>query len=267
MGQKLHFITYGDSNKYYISKKHIINMAKKSNFFASTNSLSKSSLDQQFLKKYQNILSNSRGGGYWLWKPRLILNKINEINKGDIVVYADSGSSFNFHARDKFYEYINILCSSEAGTLMFENRKEFTEVKYTTKELFSYFKVNLNSSIAKTTQLMGGHLILRKNDHSEYVLNEFFKVVDYDNNLITDFYNKTKQDKQFITHRHDQSILSLLSKTSGGIGLKSQTFFRKGSQEQKNFPFLSVRHYGHKKKSIIQYHLNYKNIKNTPIFF
>ena len=85
MGQKLHFLTYGDSNNYYISKKHIINMAKKSNFFASTDSLSKSSLDQQFLKKYQNILSHSRGGGYWLWKPRLILNKINEINKGDIV--------------------------------------------------------------------------------------------------------------------------------------------------------------------------------------
>ena len=126
---------------------------------------------------------------------------------------------------------------------------------------------NYLSTMGSLEYLSKDLALFKKNNHSEYVLNEFFKAVDYDSNLITDFYNETKQDKQFIANRHDQSILSLLSKTSGGIGLESQTFFKKGSQEQKNFPFLSVRHYGHKKKSIIRYHLNYKNIKNTPIFF
>ena len=267
MNQKLHFLVYGDSSKYYISKKHIANMAKKSNFFDSINVLSKKSLDKRFLTKYHNILSRPRGGGYWLWKPYIILNKLNQIKKDDIIVYVDSGSSFNYLAKDKFYEYINMIRSSEAGTLMFENLKENTEIKYTTKELFQYFKIDLNSNIARTTQLMGGHLIFKKNNHSEHVLNEFFKVIDFDDELISNYYDNSIQHDKFISNRNDQSILSLLSKTTGGINLENETFFEKGSDLQKNFPFLSVRHYGHGKKSIIKYYLNHKNIKNTPKYF
>lgn len=267
MNQKLHFLVYGDSSKYYISKKHIANMAKKSDFFDSINVLSKKSLDERFLTKYNNILSRPRGGGYWLWKPYIILNKLNQINKNDIIVYVDSGSSFNYLARDRFYEYINMLRSSEAGTLMFENLKENIEIKYTTKELFQYFKIDLNSNISRTTQLMGGHLMFKKNNHSEHVLNEFFKVIDFDDELISNYYDNSIQDDEFIANKNDQSILSLLSKTTGGISLENETFFEKGSDLQKNFPFLSVRHYGHGKKSIIQYYLNHKNIKNTPKYF
>ena len=30
-----------------------------------------------------------RGGGYWIWKFDIILNKLKQINNGDFLVYID----------------------------------------------------------------------------------------------------------------------------------------------------------------------------------
>ena len=60
--------------------------------------------------------------------------------------------------------------------------------------------------------------------------------------------------------------MSVISKKYGGVILENETFFKKNSTSQFNYPFLSVRHYGHGFKDRIKYnYLRYK--KNTPIYF
>tara|TARA_B100000886_G_C20426284_1_gene494222 strand:+ start:647 stop:1447 length:801 start_codon:yes stop_codon:yes gene_type:complete len=266
MPQKIHFITYGDSPKYRISKKHIIGLAKQSGFFESCKSFSVNDLDYDFKKKYQEILNQSRGGGFYIWKPKIISSFLENIKNNDIVVYTDSGSSFNYLAEKRFFEYIEILNSSNYGNLRFENKKEYIEKYWSTKEIFSCFNLHPESVEGNSVQLMGGHLIFKKNTHTRDFLNEFFNVVDQDNKLITDFYLEN-QIENFKENRHDQSILSILSKVYGGEILENETFFDKDSEIQVNFPFLSVRHYGHGKKDKIKFFINYKNIKSQPVFF
>ena len=264
MKQKLYFITYSDSQKYNISKTHILGLAKESGFFHSCEAFKKKDLDQNFIDKYSEILNQNKGGGYYLWKPIIIRQFINKIDEGDIVVYTDAGSSFNYNAKTRFYNYIELLNSSDFGNLRFESKKENLEKYWTTKEIFKYFKTTPESSFGKSTQLMGGHLIFKKNDHTKELLNEFFNVIDSDKNLITDHYN-TNQISNFKENRHDQSILSLLSKKFGGVILKNETFFDKDSKDQINFPFLSVRHYGHGLIDRVRFKLGYK--RKTPIYF
>lgn len=266
MANKIHFITYGDSKKYSISKKHIVGLARYSNFFDSCNSFSKKDLDYDFVNKYKEILNQKRGGGFYLWKPRIIFNFLKKINDNDILVYTDSGSSFNYLAKKRFFEYIEMLQVSEFGNLRIENPKNFIEKHWTTKELFSYFNVSVDSDIGNSAQLLGGHLLFKKNKHTENFLNEFFKLVDFDQNLITDFYEKN-QIINFKENRHDQSIFSLLTKIFGGVILENETFFESNSLEQKDYPFLSVRNYGHGKKDNLRYYFNYKNYRKTPVYF
>lgn len=60
--------------------------------------------------------------------------------------------------------------------------------------------------------------------------------------------------------------MSIISKKYGGVILENETYFEKNSEDQYNYPFLSVRHYGHGVKHRIKYNLlNYN--KNTPIYF
>ena len=55
---KVHFITYGDK-KFYLSKLHIINLAKRSEFFDTYKSFGPRNLDNEFVDNNFSILQNS----------------------------------------------------------------------------------------------------------------------------------------------------------------------------------------------------------------
>ena len=88
----------------------------------------------------------------------------------------------------------------------------------------------------------------------------------HDHDLITDNYGNSEL-KNFQENRHDQSILSLLTKSLGGVFVENETFFSPNSEKQKSYPFLSVRNYGHGTRDKIKFKLNLKNIKKTPVYF
>jgi hypothetical protein len=44
-----------------------------------------------FYQDNHAILDRPTGMGFWLWKPYIIIEALNAVSDGDIVVYADSG--------------------------------------------------------------------------------------------------------------------------------------------------------------------------------
>lgn len=263
---KINFCTYSDSRKYTISSKHITKLANKSGLFEKAKIYTPRDLDNNFLKKYSKILKEKRGGGYWLWKHHIIEKEINLASENDIIVYCDAGSSFNYYAKKRFYEYLDILNSSEFGTFRIEGKKEHIEHHWTKKEIFDYFDFELSSEIANTVQFMGGYLIFKKNQHTKEFLNLFKNTINDDINLITDNLDNKIQSNNFIETRHDQSLMSVISKIVGTASIKNETFFKTGSHEQYDYPFLSVRHYGHGTKDRIRFYMNSKKFRE-PIYF
>ena len=264
--QKIFFITYG-SSEFNISKKHLINLAKYSNIFDECIDYSFKDLSTDFKKKYSNILNHERGGGYWVWKHEIINNALKELNKNDLVVYCDAGTSFNYHAKKRFFEYIEILNDSKFSNFRIESEEHHIEKYWTTKEIFNFLNIDIDSNIANSTQFEGGHLIFKSNEDSKEYFNEYKKLLDFDENLITDFYNKEKQIDGFNENRHDQSIFSTLSKLYGSEYIKNETKFKNNIEKQYDFPFLSVRRRGHGIKDRLKFAFNYKNVQNTPSYF
>ncbi len=260
------FLTYGDSS-FTIAKKHLSLLAKESNFFDEVVSLGPKDLDQDFKKKYSKVLAEKKGGGYWIWKHRIIKNLINHINKNDLIIYCDAGASLNYKAKKRFDEYIEIISESEYGNFRMDCESHFKEHQYTTKEIFNYFNVDLNSDISKNTQLQAGHMIFKKNQHTIDLLNEYTNLLNTDFKLITDFYSSKNQIKTFKENRHDQSIFSLLSKIYGCERIQNETEFRTRPSEQYNFPFLSVRTYGHGLKDKVRFYSNKKKYSKKIIYF
>ena len=67
MTPKRIFITYGTKN-FDLQKKHIINLAKSSNFFDECISYGPNDLQKSFVQKHENILRLEKGAGFWIWK-------------------------------------------------------------------------------------------------------------------------------------------------------------------------------------------------------
>jgi hypothetical protein len=159
-------------------------------------------IDIDFKSKYNKILDSKRGAGYWLWKPYIILDMLSKINEGDYLVYMDSGANF-------IKDPSNILrMLNHKGVLTFSMVQKTS--KWTKGDCFYYINDDDKLKFKDENQIQGTYIFLRKCDESVMFVKKW---LDYctSNDLITDEPNiKMDNLSDFIDHRHDQSILSLL---------------------------------------------------------
>lgn len=196
---KKYFINYAN-NGFVNSQKLGLESAKHFGFVVEGYGID--SIDPLFKSKYDLILKQPRGAGYWLWKPYLIYKKLLEINYGDYLVYMDSGARIIKNV-DNILRMIN-----HKGMLNFSMVQKTS--KWTKGDCFYAINKNNKNDFKDLNQMQATYLFFRKND----VCIEFVKKwLDYctDENLITDSSNQYMNNfDDFIDHRHDQAILSLL---------------------------------------------------------
>ena len=158
---KKYFLTYGDK-KFNIAKKHLSLLAKESKFFDEVITLGPNDLDKDFKAKFNEVFKDTKGGGFWIWKHKIIKNLVDDIKTNDLIIYCDAGASLNYKAEKRFNEYIEIINDSAYGNFRMDCESQFKEIQYTTKEIFNYFNVDLSSEISSSTQLQAGHMIFKK---------------------------------------------------------------------------------------------------------
>ena len=229
----VHLITYG-SNKFVNSKKRMMVMGMKCGWFNSVKTYGPNDLTGEFKSKYSDILKLKRGGGYWIWKYDIIKQRLDEIKDGDYLVYLDAGCTINRNGHNRFKEYLDILKNNKYGIISFIMNQHI-EREWTTKELFNYFKIDLNDKIATSGQILGGILIMKKCPHTYKIIEECYKVIEKDKYLITDRYN-FNQMNYFNENRHDQSIFSVIRKIFGSVIIKDET-----DKKYTNRPFWATR--------------------------
>lgn len=236
--EKIHFISYGDQI-YRAAKDRIYNEAINTNWFDSIKCYGKEDLTSDFVKEFENILSMNRGCGYWIWKFDIILNKLQTINNGDFLIYADSGCSINLDGKNRFYEYIEMIKHNKYKIISFQ--LTHPERIWTTKEIFNLFNIPENHEIETSNQLVGGIIIMQKCDAVINIFKDCLDKIRNDHLLITDHYN-SKQRAYFKDNRHDQSLLSVARKIHGTIILPDETWDKNfNSPHMKKFPFLATR--------------------------
>jgi len=166
-----------------------------------------SDIDNDFKSKYSNILNSKRGGGYWIWKPYIILDMFNKMSDGDYLIYMDSGAKL-VKDPSEFMEMID-----ERGILAFSMVHK--QYKWTKGDCFYYINKENKELYKDENQLQGTYIFFRKCDYSVSFVKKWLEYCTMDG-LITDEPNKSMNNFDgFIDHRHDQSIFSLLSYNCG----------------------------------------------------
>lgn len=238
--RRIHFITFGNEN-YYEPLKRINEQAKKIDIFTDIHIIDDKKIkeDKIFWDKHGEFINeNKRGYGYWIWKSYIVNKLLLEIEDNDIIIYCDAGCEININGKERLKEYIEIVNNSKYGILSFE-MVGLLEKKYTKMKTF----IDLDClSQLETNQLMATSFILKKCLHTVFLLNEYYNnCCNY--SLINDNYYNIKNDIDFIDHRHDQSIFSLLRKKYGTEILVDETYF--GPKWEKNkcfkYPILCTR--------------------------
>lgn len=169
-----------------------------------------SDLSQEFIAKNNHILSQRKGAGYWLWKPYIIVKALENIIDGDVLFYSDSGAYFI-----KTVKPLIDICKHETdGVMVFhmEPVDDNKEVLQTKKDAFVLMNCDTDEYRDSWARL-ASFSIWVKNDFSINIAREWLRYCE-DERILTDIPNSCgiKEDSRFISHRHDQSVFSLLTK-------------------------------------------------------
>jgi hypothetical protein len=239
--QKKIFITFGGpSTNYHNSVIRICNEARELNFFNNVYGFTDMDLkqDKVFWDKHGHFIENNKKGyGYWIWKSYLIQKELNKINENDILIYCDAGCQINTNGKDRLFEYIDLLNNNRDNYGIISFQLEFQEVSYTKKNIFEHFSIDCNRIDLK--QHVGGILLIKKNNHSIHIINNWYNSCCHYNLINDNVYNERPY---FRENRHDQSILSVLVNKYGSIKKIDETYFEPNWDTiGKEFPFWAKR--------------------------
>ena len=169
-------------------------------------------IDHDFQEKNKYILEKGRGNGYWLWKPYFLYKTLKEkLDYGDYLIYSDAAIMYVDSAQ-KLVDFLK-----EKKLDMYLHRLPHLERQYTKRDAFILLGVD-QPFYAETGQFNAAFQIYRKTKFTEFFLAEYLYYAQ-DKRIITDDANELGVGNydDFRDHRHDQSILSLLTKKYGQV--------------------------------------------------
>ena len=184
--------------------------------------------------RYESLFVKNHivGFGAWIWKPLIIQSELRKLNENDILVYLDVGCEVNFTSRanEKLMEYINL--SKEEGIVVFENGQ--LEKKYTHNKVYSFFSYNPTDA-EDDIQISASVLVISNISLSRNIIDEWCSACLYNNGILA--FNGTVI-KPAVAHRNDQSILSVLLKsTKQGLILPNESYFTTEEYLVKHEPY------------------------------
>ena len=87
----VYVVSYADGAEVFLRNQNALGRSVINRNVDFTLSYRKHHLDADFVKRNAKILDYSRGAGYWVWKPWIILRTLETVPENSIVIYLDSG--------------------------------------------------------------------------------------------------------------------------------------------------------------------------------
>ncbi len=206
MSRKIVIVNYANS-LYYDAQKLNSKSGLEFGEFDSVFSYSPKDIGKDFLDENRKILKQVKGNGYWLWKPYFIKKTLEKLNYGDYLFYCDSGSYFIDSIK-------NLILFSDLDQDMMVFELPFLEKQYTKRDAFVLMGCD-SERYSNSNQILASFSLWKKSDFTLKFVDDWLQYAQ-DERIITDKANQCglADYNEFIAHRHDQSIFSLLCKKS-----------------------------------------------------
>jgi hypothetical protein len=203
------FVTYGD-DKYARSRARLAaEAASYRGVFHAVLPLNRSSLEPRWAAAHAKLLAAPRGGGYWVWKPHLLLRVLTEhMDDDDVLLYADAGCTLVADPTP----YLELAAAH--GLVLFRGRSP----QQAWTKGFTFAAVGLEmEQWGEEGQVVGGMLALQKRPWVLAFLREWLRLMTDDPRVVNDDDTSrlVPNHASFKEHRHDQSVLSLLAYKHG----------------------------------------------------
>jgi beta-1,4-mannosyl-glycoprotein beta-1,4-N-acetylglucosaminyltransferase len=208
------FITYGDT-AFEKSRTRLIKEAQDTGIFKRCIGYTPDDLDEEFKMSCKSLLSQKRGGGYWCWKPHVVLKTMQSIPENEWILYADAGCTLVRERKEQVLEQIEIM--EKENKLVSAYQMNHLEKSWTKGDMFNYFGIVENKHIKETGQYVGGVFLVKNHEKTRRIFERMLEIMSGLSFLIDDSPSIISNDSSFNEHRHDQSLFSIIRKLNPDI--------------------------------------------------
>ena len=196
---KIHAITYVTPK--FSGAAKCLGLKVIQNDFSSFTRFNESDLDPEFKDNNAETLAFERGGGYWIWKPYVILKGLRLHNGNGTLMYNDAGLYPLLNAKD----YISLAEDSKIHVWAVEGQdfRSWTHIG-----VLDEFGVGPGEQ--RLEMAMAG--IILSNSTSQFLnfLEDWLSLCQIPRFLRPETLTGFQNNSETIWHRHDQSILNIL---------------------------------------------------------
>jgi hypothetical protein len=161
-------------------------------------------LAEEFQRAHRHILDQRRGAGYWLWKPYVILDCMRRADEGDIIIYLDAGALI-LAPLDPLIEQ-----ADRFSLVLIKNNPRYLNAHWTRRDCFVLTGTDA-AEYHHTPQLDASCLVVKRTGANRGFVETWLEYCT-DDRVLTDRPNECGLPNlpDFVQHRADQSVLSLL---------------------------------------------------------
>ncbi|WPX98893.1 hypothetical protein Megpolyxen_00748 [Candidatus Megaera polyxenophila] len=194
-------ISYADGGEVHLANQRALTASALNKCIDFYKPYNRKHIASSYVNAHENIFSHKKGAGYWLWKPYIILETLEEIPENDILLYADSGSVI----AKPIDSLVNKLENGN-DILVFQNKH--TNRGYVRRDLLTAMGMN-NDFILDSYQLQASFILIKNTNNAREFIRKWLKLCE-NGEALTDSESFIEEYYYNTSHRHDQAILTLL---------------------------------------------------------
>ena len=208
-----HLLTF--SSIGYESPERFLGQAQEIQFFDSVTVFSNKQIEELMRKRrFFFSLWKRKGFGFWIWKPRVVLQRLQEIPEGDYLIYLDQGFHIQKSGFNKLVEYLAIIESENKWIGVFSAGENYRPEFFVRKQVVQRHNPDFYSGNFGE-YVYAGILIIKNGKNARSAIKEWQKICE-ETPIWAPIPFRVLQRKEFIGQDGDNGYLPVVLDKWGG---------------------------------------------------
>jgi hypothetical protein len=163
------------------------------------------------------------GPRFYVWKPHVVSRVLEAARDGDLVMYADSGCHF---VRDPG-PYLLAAATEPSGiycmALEYADGTVHIARRWTKEDAFRALNVEPDDPLRALSQILATVFVLRRQESTRRLVHRW-ETLCQDAHLVDDSPSRAPNAPDFVAHRADQALWSILCRQAGATPRPDETY-------------------------------------------
>lgn len=156
----------------------IVNEAKSFDMFDFIRIMTEHDIPE-FIQKHKSFIDAApKGYGLYIWKPKVILDTLEQMDDGDVLLYCDSGMKLNINGLPRFREYIERINQSDCHLLVFSTNDSYVPQRFVKQDAIIPYFPEFNDTERFRHYYYAGVMLLKKTDKTISLIRDYLELCE-----------------------------------------------------------------------------------------